>query len=204
METFIAERDAANSTLATITNERDGYKSAMEAFIVERDAANTALATITSERDGYKNAMETFIAERDAANSALSTITAERDGYRSAYEAHSRELGSLRVTAAPVIRTKERQDAGAGRRSIFLVTLPKSGTVYVSHALAQSLDYDHTGTLATPTFPKNILWGEMLADFAKGGMIRRRTCSRMNTISRRWPPTLFARWCCTSAIPVLH
>jgi hypothetical protein len=162
---------SARASVDASALERAHAEAALQKAVEERNSTVDALATLTAERDGYKGAMEQVITERDAANTTLSSMTAERDGYRNAYESHGRELGALRVTAAPVVRPKERQEAGAGRRSIFLVTLPKSGTVYVSHALARSLDYDHTGTLVTPTFPKNILWGEMLADFAKGGMI---------------------------------
>jgi hypothetical protein len=120
---------------------------------------------------GYKRAYDKVVAERAGYQGQISSLTAERDGYQNAYETIAKDVGHLRSTAAPVTRHRTRQDAGHGKPSIFLVTLPKSGTVYVSHSLSQSLGYDHTATLVTPTFPKNIVWGEMLVDFAKGGMV---------------------------------
>lgn len=114
-------------------------------------------------------------------------------GYRQAYQTHSETLGYLRQVAAPVIREKAvselpelhweflgriglwldqpKCEENCQNPSIFLITLPKSGTVYVSHSLSRTLGYDHTSTLVTPTFPKNIIWGGMLLDFLKGNMV---------------------------------
>ncbi|MGH8646075.1 MAG: hypothetical protein ACREX4_17105, partial [Gammaproteobacteria bacterium] len=109
-------------------------------------------------------------------------------GYRKAYLTLSEELGILRQTAAPIVRNQSPVDPGFFGRigiwaeqvkqpskvekpSIFLVTLPKSATVFVGHSIAQTLEYDITSTLVTPTFPKNIIWGPMLLDFLRGGMV---------------------------------
>ncbi len=120
---------------------------------------------------GYKQAYTKVVAERAGYHGQISNLTAERNGYKTAYETIATQFGHLRSTAAPVTRPQKLQDIGRGKPSIFLVTLPKSGTVYVSHSLSQSLGYDHTSTLVTPTFPKNSLWIRMLEDFLVGGMI---------------------------------
>lgn len=90
-------------------------------------------------------------------------------GYRQAYLAHCEEIGYLRQTAAPIVR--KNMGGRIYRPSVFLVTLPKSATVFIGHSLVKTLGYDFTSTLVTPTFPKNIVWGEMLLDFLKGGMV---------------------------------
>lgn len=103
--------------------------------------------------------------------SNIESLIQERDGFKNAYLQTSAELGQLRVSAAPVIRTASQKEATANKPSLFLVTLPKSGTVFISHSLRLTLGLDHTATLVTPTFPKNIIWPEMLSDFVDGGMI---------------------------------
>lgn len=135
------------------------------------DSVPTQIEFLFNAYLGYKRAYTQVVEERAGYHGQISNLTAERDGYKKAYEAIATEIGHLRSTAAPIVRKPERQLAGAGKPSIFLVTLPKSGTVYVSHSLAQSLGYDHTSTLVTPTFPKNSLWIRMLEDFLAGGMI---------------------------------
>ncbi|MGI0016091.1 MAG: sulfotransferase domain-containing protein, partial [Nitrososphaera sp.] len=109
-------------------------------------------------------------------------------GYRKAYLTLSEELGILRQIAAPIVRNQSpvdpdffgrigiwaeqvKQTSKVEKPSIFLVTLPKSATVFVGHSIAQTLEYDITSTLVTPTFPKNIIWGPMLLDFLRGGMV---------------------------------
>lgn len=93
------------------------------------------------------------------------------DDYQGAYLKALSDLGTLREQAAPVVRTPEQKATTAGRPSIFLVTLPKSGTVWLSQSLRLTLGLDHTATLVTPLFPKNVLWPRMLEDFAEGGML---------------------------------
>lgn len=92
-------------------------------------------------------------------------------GYKQAYNQLNSEIGDLRVRAAPVVRDLTEAIDAKEKPSIFFVSLPKSGTVFVSHTLAKSLGYDHTSTLVTPTFPKNVIWKEMVVDFLRGRMI---------------------------------
>ena len=108
-------------------------------------------------------AYEELKAERDQ-------LQQERDGYKNAYEIISERYYTMRSVVAPLVREKVPDDA-ADRPSIFLVTLPKSGTVFISHSLKQSLVYDYTSTLVTPTFPKNQIWDTMADDFGKGAMV---------------------------------
>jgi hypothetical protein len=126
-------------------------------------------------------------------SSNIGNLVGLYQGYRQAYLAHCEELGYLRQTAAPIVRKQtatavpERSSEFLGRigllfdqpvveeqhqrPSVFLVTLPKSATVFIAHSLVKTLGYDFTSTLVTPTFPKNIIWGTMLLDFLKGGMV---------------------------------
>ena len=97
----------------------------------------------------------------------LSALT----GFTRANRAAATELGYMRVNAAPVYRPAERRAEAKGQPSVFLATLPKSGTIFISHSLRQTLGYDHTGTMVTPTFPKNVIWPRMLEDFSDGGMV---------------------------------
>lgn len=128
----------------------------------------------------------------DAA-SKIGNLVGLYQGYRQAYLTNAEELGYLRQTAGPVIRKQNASSPSertpdflgriglwfdqpkapekAERPSIFLVTLPKSATVFIGHSLVKTLGYDFTSTLVTPTFPKNIIWGAMLLDFLKGGMV---------------------------------
>lgn len=125
--------------------------------------------------------------------SKIGNLVGLYQGYRQAYLTNAEELGYLRQTAAPVIRKQNasapseqtpeflgriglwfdqpKAPEKAERPSIFLVTLPKSATVFIGHSLVKTLGYDFTSTLVTPTFPKNIIWGAMLLDFLKGGMV---------------------------------
>lgn len=92
------------------------------------------------------------------------------DGYRGAYENVYPRYNYLRSVAAPIIR-EEVEETKLQKPSIFVVTLPKSGTVFISHSLRQTLGYDYTSVMVTPTFPKNIVWPAMAADFMRGGMV---------------------------------
>ncbi|MGV8996872.1 MAG: sulfotransferase domain-containing protein [Parvibaculaceae bacterium] len=98
-------------------------------------------------------------------------MTVERDGYKGAYETLGAEIGYLRQVAAPILRHDLDLAAAKNKPSIFVVTLPKSGTVHIGHTIRQSLGYDFTNTLVTPTFPKNIVWPTMAADFQRGSMV---------------------------------
>lgn len=109
------------------------------------------------------------IASAPGMASNIGSLVALYQGYRQAYLAHCEEIGYLRQIAAPIVR--KAIDTNGQRPSVFLVTLPKSATVFIGHSLVKTLGYDFTSTLVTPTFPKNIIWGDMLIDFLKGGMI---------------------------------
>ncbi|MEF2550252.1 hypothetical protein VQ042_02615 [Aurantimonas sp. A2-1-M11] len=100
----------------------------------------------------------------------MGQLRSEREGYRSAYEEVQPRLNYLRMVTGPVSR-EEIDPSLMGKPSIMVVTLPKSGTVYITQALRQSLGYDFTSVMVTPTFPKNIVWESMAVDFAKGGMV---------------------------------
>jgi Sulfotransferase domain len=95
-------------------------------------------------------------------------VQAERDGYKKAYEVTAHELGAMRITAAPHIRPDDHPIPNVP--SIFIVTLPKSGTLFIGHSIRQALGTDFTNTLVTPSFPKNIVWPAMAWDFTRGGM----------------------------------
>lgn len=112
-----------------------------------------------------------MLAGMDSPTLDVNQLLAERNGYKAAYLKAATELGTLREQAAPVIRTPAQKAKTAGRPSIFLVSLPKSGTVWLSQSLRLTLGLDHTATLVSPLFPKNIIWPGMLEDFLDGGML---------------------------------
>jgi len=64
-----------------------------------------------------------------------------------------------------------RSKISAAGPSIFLVTIPKSATSYISQSLAKSLGYDHCSTICSPAFPDNFLFPSMMYDFQRGGMV---------------------------------
>lgn len=101
----------------------------------------------------------------------LNTLKTNLQGYKSSYQKVLEEKNNMRMTCAPIRRTSDEVIGREGKPSIFLVTLPKSGTVYIGHTIRFSLDYWHTSTICTPKFPVNLLWPEMMADFERGGMV---------------------------------
>lgn len=121
------------------------------------------LAQLIQERDGYRNAYETLNAE-------VGQLRSEREGYRNAFHTVEQRYNYLRMVAAPYRRESLAENL-LGKPSIFVVTLPKSGTVFIAHSLRQTLGYDQTAVLVTPTFPKNIVWRAMADDFMRGGLI---------------------------------
>ncbi|MGV8996318.1 MAG: sulfotransferase domain-containing protein [Parvibaculaceae bacterium] len=98
-------------------------------------------------------------------------LSALYKGYKHAYDILNIEVGNLRAYSAPYIRPEEAVKNTEGKPGIFLVTLPKSATVYVANSIASSLDYTLTNTLVTPMFPKNVVWSAMMYDFMRGGMV---------------------------------
>lgn len=121
------------------------------------------LAQLMQERDGYRNAYETLNAE-------IGQLRSEREGYRNAFHWVEQRFNYLRMVAAPYCREAIAEHL-VGKPSIFVITLPKSGTVYILNSLRQTLGYDQTAVLVTPTFPKNIVWRAMADDFMRGGMV---------------------------------
>lgn len=92
-------------------------------------------------------------------------------GYKNAYNILNVEVGHFRAYSAPYVRPNESIALSESKPSIFLVTLPKSATVFIANSIASSLDYTLTQTMITPTFPKNIVWSAMANDFSRGGMV---------------------------------
>lgn len=153
---MVTDTVSLEADTAILTQERDGYRRAYEQL-------NAEVGTLRSEREGYKRAYEQLNAE-------VGTLRAERDGYKNAFETIEPRYNHLRMVAAPVVR-ENLAPSQADKPSIFVVTLPKSGTMFIGHSLRETLGYDYTGVLVTPTFPKNIVWQAMARDFARGGMV---------------------------------
>jgi len=107
----------------------------------------------------------TFADDGEAVNALVNAY----HGYKNAYEAVAQDLGILRMSAGPYHRPGNHTIPHGP--SIFVVTLPKSGTVFIGQSLRQSLGYDFTNTLVTPVFTKNIIWPTMAWDFQRGRMV---------------------------------
>ena len=119
----------------------------------------------------------------------IASLVTDIDGYRRNYKgilASSEqavvERDFLRGHAMPILRYPSEIEAALypdgveeGRRgdpSIFLVTQPKSGTVYISHTLQRTLAYEYRSTICGPRiFPELVIWPEVLADFSLGHMV---------------------------------
>ena len=78
------------------------------------------------------------------------------------------ELADLRQQKRRFMPRTKINSSGPG---IFLVTIPKSATSYISQSLAKSLGYDHCSTICSPAFPDNFLFPSMMYDFQRGGMV---------------------------------
>jgi hypothetical protein len=92
-------------------------------------------------------------------------------GYKNAYHTLNAEVGRFRAYSAPYVRPDEAVKGLDKKPSIFLVTLPKSATVYIANSIASTLGYTLSSTVVSPTFPKNIVWAPMIHDFMRGGMV---------------------------------
>ena len=148
-----------------LRSERDGYKQAYETLNAEAGA-------LRSDCEGYKRAYETLNAEAgalrsdcegykhayDTLNAEVGALRSDCDGYKRSYETLNAEVGRLRPLAGPaMVRTPAEARRGAGKPSILLVALPKSGTVFVGASLAMTLDYDYAGRpLTSGGFPKDV------------------------------------------------
>ena len=99
----------------------------------------------------------------------LGRVRSERDGYRKAYEAAAAENGRLRNCGASLPRNGI---APVGDKpSVLVVTLPRSGTIYIGSTLQQSLHYDYGPALALGHFDKNVIVPEVAHDFRRGGLV---------------------------------
>tara|TARA_R110002074_G_C12430455_1_gene656776 strand:- start:103 stop:1110 length:1008 start_codon:yes stop_codon:yes gene_type:complete len=98
-------------------------------------------------------------------------LSAIYKGYKNAYRLLHEEVGHLRAYSAPYIRPDADVVGLEDKPSIFIVTLPKSATVYIANSISSTLKYRLTNTLVTPMFPKNVVWSVMIHDFQRGGMV---------------------------------
>tara|TARA_R110002124_G_scaffold11867_5_gene56451 strand:- start:936 stop:1943 length:1008 start_codon:yes stop_codon:yes gene_type:complete len=98
-------------------------------------------------------------------------LSAIYKGYKNAYNLLHQEVGFLRAYSAPYVRPDADVVGLEDKPSIFIVTLPKSATVYIANSIASTLQYRLTNTLVTPMFPKNVVWSVMVHDFQRGGMV---------------------------------
>ncbi|HZV37098.1 MAG TPA: hypothetical protein VFB72_21150 [Verrucomicrobiae bacterium] len=71
----------AQTTITSLTTERDTARTQLGTVTSERDTARTQLATVTTERDSARTELATRTTERDAARADVARITAERDRY---------------------------------------------------------------------------------------------------------------------------
>lgn len=154
------------------------YEEQKQAFddFAKRHGSNilalpTGQGLIVKSGVSMTDAVETASAEFASLRDESIQLRAERDGYKGAYEILNSEIGTMRMVAAPMLRQQLDVEAAKGKPSIFVVTLPKSGTVHIGHTLRQSLGYDFTSTLVTSTYPKNVVWQTMAADFQRGAMV---------------------------------
>jgi hypothetical protein len=92
-------------------------------------------------------------------------------GYKNAYHVLNAEVGRFRAYSAPYVRPDEEAKNCEDKPGIFLVTLPKSATVYIANSIASTLGYTLRHTIVTPTFPKNVVWAPMMYDFKRGGLM---------------------------------
>lgn len=131
------------SALVT-TAETDGYKTAYEPSRPSTKRLMNSVGQILAQ-EGIQSMPEV--------SSNIGNLVGLYQGYRQAYLAHAEELGYLRQTAAPIVRKQNAtaspvrsaeflgridlwfdqptQEEKHQRPSIFLVTLPKSATVFI-------------------------------------------------------------------------
>lgn len=133
---------------------------------------NAARRALHREAPRHQGAASELSAENESLKGRISQLETDVDGYKRSFEAARAELNFLRVHTMPITRYDHLIDASTNSKpSIFVVTLPKSGTVFVSQSLARTLGYDHSSTVCTRTFPRITIWPEVVADFARGGMV---------------------------------
>lgn len=141
--------------------------------IVESDTGQKALSKMQMAR------IRTLVADAlrhegrtpGAVVEDIESLASFYKGYKNAYNILNVEVGHFRAYSAPYVRPDDAVANVKSKPSIFIVTLPKSATVYIANSIASSLGYTLTQTMVTPTFPKNIVWAAMANDFTRGGMV---------------------------------
>ncbi len=171
--------EALEREVRQLRGDRDGYRQAHETLQgeagqlrVDRDGYRQAYETLQSEvgqlrcdRDGYRQAYE-------ALQSEVGQLRCDRDGYRQAYETAAEEIGVLRNAGAFLPRSNEQLSAVADRPSILVVTLPRSGTVYIGSTLERTLGYHYGPVLFLGQHVrKNVIVTAVARDFKRGGMV---------------------------------
>jgi hypothetical protein len=97
--------------------------------------ARVALATALAERDTYLTQRDIALGERNELRRQLDEMIGERNEFR-------RQLDAVLTTQAQGIRrsSHERELSRSAQRSLFLASLPKSGTEFVGGAIRDSTD----------------------------------------------------------------
>ena len=95
-----------------------------------REAAAAALAATMAERDAYVLQRDIALGERNELRRQLDEMTGERNEFR-------RQLDAALMTQAQGIRrsTREPEPSPSPQRSLFMASLPKSGTEFVGGAI---------------------------------------------------------------------
>jgi uncharacterized protein YukE len=170
--------EALQSEVGSFRRDRDGYRQAYEtlqsevgSFRRDRDGYRQAYETLQSEVgqlrrdcDGFRQAYETLQSE-------VGQLRRDRDGFRQAYETAEAEIGSLINAGALRPRSKEQLSAAAGLPSILVVTLPRSGTVYIGSTLERTLGYQYGSQLFLGHLHKNVIVARVAREFKRGGTV---------------------------------
>lgn len=132
-----------------------------------RRQAAAALAATVAERDAFLLQRDIALGERNELRRQLDEMTGERNEFR-------RQLDAALMTQAQGIRrsTREPEPSPSPQRSLFMASLPKSGTEFVGGAIRDAtklVSPMSIGTMrsAAPIFPATVI----------GKMSSRRACS---------------------------
>lgn len=168
-----AERDAATARHITADGEKNGFEAAYLAVSAVRDASLADLQNTRIERDGFRAAYETVSADRDRATASMQTAIGERNGFEAAFSRVSYQL-TTSVNRLGLVNSGV--TAGAlepGRRSrppMLIITLPKSGTVYLQTKLSRGLDLQ-VGRVCSGAFGRDLINYALLDAFSHGNAI---------------------------------
>ena len=96
--------------------------------------ARVSLATALAERDTYLTHRDIALGERNELRRQLDEMTGERNEFR-------RQLDAALMAQAQSIRrsTREPEPSPSRQRSLFLASLPKSGTEFVGGAIRDAI-----------------------------------------------------------------